>query len=239
MDTICLSSDKTAWALPAFAHQWKKYLPDWDVLIAGYTKPKFDLFTTFIFESIGNFADFPVDRWSDGVIQHLTRKTDDLAMIVMDDYWLTRPVDRTAIGWAMRYMLDHPDAIRFDLTTDRLYDKHHDIGSIQHYDLIQAEKEATYNFSLQASIWRRELLLEMLRPGETPWEAEIRGSERISASPYRVVGTRQWPVKYIIAVNKGKLAIDGGWCVPPRQLSKADLDDLIQGNYIPEDKFND
>jgi hypothetical protein len=142
-----------------------------------------------------------------------------------------------ALGWAQRYMLDNPDVIRFDLTTDRLGDKHHDIGWFHHFDLIEAEKTATYNLSFQASIWRRELLLEVLRPGESPWESEINGSVRLNATPYRVVGTRQWPMKYIIAVNKGRLALDGSWCVPPRQLSQGDLIELAHERLIPEEKL--
>lgn len=35
-----------------------------------------------------------------------------------------------------------------------------------------------YRFSLQAAIWDRKLLLELIKPGEDAWETEVNGSKR-------------------------------------------------------------
>lgn len=235
MRTIVLTSDKTSWALKAFMRQWDKYCGDslGEMAVAGYTPVELQDHIPFL--SIGSFSDYPVEKWSDGVIKCLSGLQDDLVLIVMDDYWLTRPADSIAVNLAYQYMRSHPDIARFDLATDRMYDKHHELESIGRIDLVEAEKDATYNLSFQASIWRRELLLEVLKPGETPWQSEILGTERLNATSYRVVGTRQWPIKYIVAVNKGKLDLSAGWMVPPRSLCDEDRVELVHGGFIPQE----
>jgi hypothetical protein len=244
MRTIVLTSDKTSWALKAFTRQWDKYTVD-DIYpvhnlpfdIYGYGDPGIK---GHAFYKIGNFASYPVNRWSDGLIKTLQSIDDSLVMLMLDDYWLTRQVNIAAFFGLRNYMENNPDAqnvIRLDLTTDRLYDKHHDIEGMAWIDLIEAEKDATYNLSFQAAIWRRELLMEVLRPGETPWESEINGSERLNRTPYRVIGTQQWPMRYIVAVNKGKLDLSAKWMVPSRSLSQADQDELIQGGHIPQERL--
>jgi hypothetical protein len=40
------------------------------------------------------------------------------------------------------------------------------------------DRDEPYLISLQSSIWRVEFLREICRPGESPWEFEIYGSER-------------------------------------------------------------
>jgi hypothetical protein len=237
MRAVALTSDKTSWILPAFIHQWDKYNGTilGDLVIAGYTPVELQRQVTFI--SIGAFADYPVDRWSDGAIKALSGMDDTLILVAMDDYLLTRPVDIQACRLAERYMLEHPDTIRFDLATDRMYDKHHELGSLDRIDLVEAEKDATYNLSFQASIWRRALLLEVLRPGETPWQSEILGTGRLNNTEYRVVGTRQWPMRYVVAVNKGKLDLTAAWMIPPRRLTWEDEQELISGGFIPAEKL--
>lgn len=233
MKTIVFTSDKTSWALRAFAYQWAKYAAGLPFEAAGYTMPAKGL-KGYPFHSIGKFEDYPVHKWSDGVIQFLESIPDDLVLILLDDYWLIRRVDLDAIELAELYMQSHQDVVRFCLTTDRQYDRWIDIGAMGRVDLIQSAREATYGFSFQASIWRKELLLQLLEPGETPWEAEIRGNERLQATSFRVVGTMQWPIKYMIAINKGQLAMDGSWCVPPRQLKSIDFDELSNLGYLHE-----
>ncbi len=232
---IVLTSDKTLWSVRPLIHQWHKYAPGIPLGVFGYTKPEDpDFMQGENFFSIGKFENYPVKKWSNGVIEALQWIQDELVLVMMDDYWMVRHVDQDALLMAQEYMFKHKDVIRFDLTTDRLGDKHHDVESMGHYDIIQGEKGAAYNFSMQASIYRRELMLEMLVKDEDPWEAELRGNVRLNASPYRVVGTRQWPMRYIIAVNKGVLMLDGSWCVPPRKLSEDDVKELYDLDMIPE-----
>jgi hypothetical protein len=224
--TICLTSDKGNWCLPAFLHQWQKY-DRRPITVVGFTDPG-GLPAPFV--SIGRFADYPLARWSDAVIKYLASIPDDLVEIWLEDYWLIRKTNREMVELAGWYMVENPDVLRFDLSTDRLYAKTaRDVESIGCMDVIEAKGE--YSLSWQVNIWRRSLLLEMLCAGENPWESELYGTQRVNASPYRVLGSRQSPVRYMIAVNKGQLDRSGAWMFPPRTLCDRDWAELDRLGY--------
>jgi hypothetical protein len=56
--------------------------------------------------------------------------------------------------------------------------------------------------STQAGIWNRELMLSLLEPGKNAWEVEMHTQP---PSSMRVLGTRQFPVRYANAINKGNI----------------------------------
>jgi hypothetical protein len=228
MKTVVLTSDNHSWLLAGFFHQWQKYAAEYgEVEVAGFTNPG-TLPPEVPFYSIGRFEDYPVEKWSDAVIKYLQSLKDDLVTILLEDYWLMRPIHNTEITAAEMFMLDNPNVARFDLSSDRMFS--HDTQYLQPYgpfDLCSGK--GAYSLSFQAGMFRRELLLEMMHPGETPWQAELSGSDRLNKSPYWVVGTYQWPINYAIVVNKGKLDRSGAWMFPARTLKQADwkgLDDL-------------
>jgi len=229
MKTVVLTSDSHSWLLKGFFHQWKKYAlyggPD-KVEVAGFTKP--DLPKDIKFHSIGDMKDYPVDKWSNALIKYLNEIPDDLVLILLEDYWLIRPIDYDAVEEAAELMESYKDVIRFDLTTDRCNNRNAEYaGAFRKLDLCRAKGD--YSLSFQASIYRKSLLLEVLQPNESPWQAELNGSGRLNALPYDVLGCYSWPINYAIVVNKGKFDTEGRWMYPPRTLTQADwreLDDL-------------
>lgn len=242
MKTVVLTSDKHNWLLKGFLHQWQKYAVDLrgqkpgilQVTAVGFTPPAFiQQFPFADFHSIGAFADYPVNRWSDALIRYLTYLEDDLVLVLLEDYWLTRMIDMTGLQMAWRYMVDHKDVARFDVASDRMFaHEAYELGGMAWYDLVEAK--GAYSLSLQASIFRRELLLKLLVPGENPWQTELNGTGRLNQLPYRVVGTRQWPIRYSIVVNKGEFDRKGQWMFPPRTLSAEDWEELDKLGYTTQ-----
>jgi hypothetical protein len=58
--------------------------------------------------------------------------------------------------------------------------------------------------STQAGIWNRELLLKLLKHNKTAWEVEI----QTQVPPeMRILGTRQYPIRYANGILKGKLDV--------------------------------
>jgi hypothetical protein len=240
MKTVVFTSDNHNWLLKGFFHQWEKYgarkglnetyTKDFLALeVAGFTKPE-GLPDDVSFYSIGKMTDYPVEKWSDAVIKYLQNVPDDLVLILLEDYWMIRPINRPAIAAAIGFMADHQNVIRFDLASDRLYCQGSTYaGPYGTIDLC--EGKGAYSMSLQASIFRRELLLDIMRPGETPWQAELDGTFRLNQKPYKVLGTYQWPMNYLVAMNKGKLDRSGGWMFPARTLTRADWQELDTLGY--------
>ena len=77
-------------------------------------------------------------------------------------------------------------------------------------------------------MWNKAHLLSLIEPGESPWQTEIHATQRMNALPnLRVLGTRQAPVRHLIAINKGELDLYGAWQFPKAMLSDADRTRLI------------
>jgi len=206
LKVVCLTSDAYIWAVQPFAYLFNIYWSGLQpVIIGGFKRPGFRLPSNFKFKSISP-DNYPSDRWSDGLIALLNSMTDDHFVFVLEDYWLIRTVDLNGVKACHEYVKDRPDVLRIDLTDDRQY-----AGGVQdvegwgHYDIVETPHGTPYQFSTQAGIWNRKLLLSLLKPNKTAWETEIHIQPR---EDMRVLGTRQSPMRYANAILKGKIDLD-------------------------------
>lgn len=208
---------------------------NWPAKVFGFRKPGFALEDNVDFISLGDMKDYPANKWSDGIIKAIDEhiRTPQF-ILLLEDYWLTRRVDTDAVDWLAYYMSQHPDIVRGDLTTDRLYAGNlREVEPCGHLDIIENDPPADYHFSTQAAIWNTKELRKLLVSGETPWQTELEGTNRMKfrhsqGFPSRVVGTRQCPVRYLIAVQHGKLTLDGGYQKPAPAMLKADVDTAVE-----------
>lgn len=233
---LCMVSDIHLFALKPFALQFQKYWGGYvktQVIVAGYSRPGFELPTNFKFVSLGDFRDYPASRYSDSLILALTYIQESHFILMLEDFWLTRPVNYLAIG-QLANLCKTPgfaDVLRLDLTADRMYAGHpvQELGSYGFVDLIATPAPSPYRMSFQAGIFNKKLLLDLLIPGETPWEIELHGTKRLAQAPVRVIGTRQPPIRYFIGIQAGKVNWQDGnnpstppWQVPVTLLSPED-----------------
>jgi hypothetical protein len=234
MRVFVTTNDRHLWILQAFAHLFNRYWSSLQpVVVAGYSRPDFELPPNFEFHQIAP-ENYPVERWSDGVIEFLRSVDDDLFVWMLEDMLLTRTVDVRAVATLAEYMSFHREIIRIDLTTDRLYafaspGQRPDYEYYGSLDLVWSEPHSPYHLSLQAGIWRREYLLHYMVPGETPWELEMAGTERLSSTPEMVVlGTRQFPVRYSLALKSDRPmepSVTG--------MRTSDYEELVEMGFLP------
>lgn len=199
---FCITSDRYRWAVHPFFYLFNIYWSELQpVVVAGYQHPVGKLPDNFEFYSISH-ADYGPNKWSDGVIQFLHAVPDDHFVLMLEDYWLIRTVNHDCISACHEYMLGRPDVLRFDLTDDRQYAGGMvDVESYGSYDIIETPAGTPYQLSLQAAIWNRQLLLQLLQRGKSSWETEIHSNP---PPEMRVLGTRQRPVRYANGIYKGK-----------------------------------
>lgn len=233
MRIFIVTSDVTSWMLRAclwlLDRHWPQHPP---VLVAGYTPP--DLPAGVEFYPIGEFSDYPVGRWSSGVLKFLDSQPDDIFLWTMDDFWLIGDVDDAAVRLLYRHLLANPHLARIDLTDDRLKSgAAADAGRLGHLDLISTPPATPYQLSFQTGLWRRGALIQYMTPGESPAEAEIRGANRMTRANANVLGTRQAPVRYLIAMQHGQLHIDdSGYQAPDVRLLAEDRVELERLGYL-------
>lgn len=214
MRVIVMTSDKYLHALRPFAWLFNKYWsPEQEVLIGGFTPPDFELPSNFTFHSIGPFEEYPVGKWTNGLIKLLSEIDDTAFTLMLEDYWITRGVDRHGVQMCHAYAEQFGYVLRIDLTLDRLFAHGPrypadvpDYGQLGHLDLIRSEPTSQYHMSLMTGVWRRDNLLKVLQPDWSPWQVELEGTSRLAAQHAHdllVLGQRQWLVRHTLAYRGG------------------------------------
>lgn len=208
MRVVVSVSDKYLWALHVFAYFFNKYWsPYQEVQVAGYTPPKFKLPDNFEFYSIDT-PQYPKERWVEGFVKYLNWADDDDFVLMLEDYWICRMVDKNAALMLSAFMdTDRDHILRIDLTADRLYaGGMRDVGYFDRYDIVEAPGSA-YQMSLQAGLWNKRLMKNVLfnLPDNrlSAWDVELEGNNLLEYyhPDYRVYGTRQWPIRYVNGMN--------------------------------------
>lgn len=194
---------KYSWLIRPQAYLLNKY---WSAMqpftVVGFEFPDFELPGNFTFCSLSPES-CPANEWSNALIDFLKTRDEYLFVLLLDDYWPIRKIDNVGIETLADYMRIHGDVLRMDLTDDRLYaGGRFDVDSWGHYDIIETPFETPYQMSLQAGIWNRELMLEVLVPDKTPWEVEIHTQP---PEGMRILGTRQLLMRYANIYKNGKM----------------------------------
>lgn len=214
MRVYVLTSDRYLPALRPFLWLFDRYWHGQQVTVVGFTAPDFPLPAFAEFLSLGDFSDYPVSRWSDALIKLLSLIPDDPFVLMLEDYWLTRPVYKEAVRMLYDYCRQFRYVARMDLTGDRrgaagasLYNR------CGHIDLLWSDPDSQYHMSLMTGIWNPHNLRRVLIPNETPWQVELDGTPRLRDLRHEmiVLGTEIWPVNHTLAFRGGdsqKLLLD-------------------------------
>lgn len=165
---------KGEWIYP---YWWKYFEKYWDfksgidpIFLAERRAPKVD--------GIKGYATGDVS-WSDGLINFL--KIDCKAKYVlytMEDFFLIRKPKIGLLYGVLSKM------IYYNIHLVKLFNNRYTAGSVKRNrklwsNLIKCDKKAPLLCSCLPSIWSRELLLKILRPGESGWDFERIGSRRL------------------------------------------------------------
>jgi hypothetical protein len=228
---LVTTSDKYLPALKPFAHLFTKYWSkDTSVLVVGYSEPDFEMPKNFGFFSLGSQANYPFNKWSNALHDVLISIDDEVIVLMLEDYWLTRQVNTHAVELLYKYALRNSEILKIDLCGDRLYALGADLkySSLGYLDLIKSMPGSPYHMSLLTGLWRRDNLMKAIKRDESPHDMELIGTTRISHMQNLVViGTRQWPVRHTLGLRGGdhsKLKLD--------ELSKADVDEMRELGFF-------
>lgn len=210
---VVMTSDNYLLALQPFSYLLNRYwIPNPHVLVAGFSAPEFHLPHNFEFYSIGNQSDYPFKRWSNALHNLLVsdRMRDiETFVLMLEDYWLVRPVDTRAIHILDGYARQFEYVLKIDLARDRLYAHGADLeySHVSYIDLVKSMPGSPYHMSLWIGLWRKDRMLEVLIPDESPHEVELIGTTRLSHidTPFTplVLGTRQSPVNMTLGFRGG------------------------------------
>jgi len=194
---LVYTCDAYAWSVKPFLYLLDVYWSQQQPVVIGGCQP----FPTPENVTWLNVESRIKERWSDGLIECLHQIDSDTFVWCLEDYWLCRTVDVASISSLAEYMGNHTNVLKIDLTGDRLHSGAAiDVDYWGHNDLIETSWDTPYQWSIQAALWNRELLLRYLRPEMSPWNFELQDSK---PRELRVLGTRQFPVRYVNSIGMG------------------------------------
>jgi hypothetical protein len=202
-----ITSPLYQWALRPFSYLFNVYWSAQQSVVAmTFDYPPFPLPHNFLLHRVAT-RDVSQHSWSTALIEFLNAVPDEHFVLLLEDYLLVRTVDHKGILTLWDYMRANPDVLRVDLTADVLNvngDSRNApfVGYYGHYDLYEKPPGSAYRMSLQAGIWNKRLMLEVLEAGKSSWETEV----HLSPPDWmKIVGTHQVPLRYANLVYKGEI----------------------------------
>lgn len=153
---------------------------------------------------IGTQADH---TWSSGLLKLLDMFDDEILMLVLDDYFLTEPVNWRDVESLLALMKFDDGVAKIDLTDDRLKVEHTPSFTWQSVDrLICSASNAPFQTSLQAALWRTDFLKRFLDASEDAWQFEKHGTRRVISARQHdtdrlILGTTDPPMRYANGVG--------------------------------------
>ena len=188
MKVVIFGSDKYLLTLmPTFARFFHEYWPDcpWPVEVVSQTV------TVSEFPTV---CTGPDENFSQQVLRYVEMEPgDEPFLMLLDDYFLTEPVNTEVVEHAYQVMLDDPQVAHVNLWI--IGD---DVWRWEYSDHLGEFDKSRCNwlFQNQAGIWRPRLLRDIAQPDENGWHMETRGSSRARSYPGRFLTVYENAISY-------------------------------------------
>lgn len=169
---------------PPFFQLFKRYWPSCpcSVVLNTETKefsdPQLQLLCSKV--QAHDSAGSPRLSWADCLLRCLDGVCTPYVLYLQEDYFLNAPVDQAFVAQCVEVMAEHnvPHIRLMELDVRARYRE-----SRLHPLLWQIDQRANYRVSLQAGLWSVAALKDLLKPGESAWTFERRGSIRAMSEP--------------------------------------------------------
>lgn len=210
MRIVILTCDKYTWLVPVFLHFVNKYWPDnpYPIDIIAEKEPVEG--KVFYTQGIS---------WSSGILNYLKQSKDDKFLLTPEDYIIESTVNTERVKLAESLCVGDVGCVRLN-APDKYY-KHTVNTDVKYFKEYPLDK--SYSMSMQAAIWQKRYLFDVLRDKEDAWEAELKGSERLKRlkRKWKIL----WPKSAIIDYQPGGIMKAGK---PRLSVMKWALLDLIK-----------
>jgi hypothetical protein len=146
---------------PVFFHFWfheAEELPAPVYLIANRC--------TYVDERVRTVTVGEDRHWGSNLLTVLGQLETDYILYVQDDYLLQAPAPQEMLRQGVAFLRGTGGHFL------NVYDRVVEGEATGHPDFLQILPSMKWMVHLQAALWRRASLQEMITPGETPWEAE-------------------------------------------------------------------
>lgn len=145
--------------------------------------------------------------WAERVKDYLQRIKEKYIFLLLDDFIVEKTVDTITIEKYINYLINDPMIVTISLAD--IYDKRN--YESEYEGLVRRVKNANYLLNMQAGIWNKTILLQLMKDKESPWQTELFGSIRArKLDKYKFLclkSDEESPYRY----GRGWLLVRGCW----------------------------
>lgn len=168
------------WELGPFFYLFRRFWGKRRVTILSDVDPKIPL-TRWV-ETRGTVGADWGGQFSNSLMAYLENDCrSEFLVILMGDYWITRPVAVHRLRTLAKFMAESPNVIRLQISVGM--GAGNDSEVIQRYDGLEIKDRPEFlRGSLIPGLWSKRLLLQVLEANWSIWHTEIALTQKIKAS---------------------------------------------------------
>jgi hypothetical protein len=151
------------------------------------------------------------EEWSNRLIYILNNIKDEYVIYIQEDVWIKDEMDYNFLNSCYQYIKEKNLDVLYICPAEvgNTYSDLFKSDTLLGYDVNGFNENSNYILNHQFGVWRRTSFLENLIEGESPWQNEKIGTQRLIkrgvSDKYKVLN-RRW---YTSVSRKGKLTTDG------------------------------
>ena len=216
----------------------KKYWPNCNMPIILNTETKTYQYEGLRIKCLKKFKNKNVP-YGERMIAHIKEINTPYTIVMMDDFFLKRPVNEDELVKVINWMENDPRAVVFSFQAikDDL-----NKASEKYLGYNKRPVYGEYKFNFQAAVWKTDYLLKSWKKHETPWEWETIANCRSFTDKYdfySIQSDDNTPIDYGFK-NSGMGVYRGKWVLDSvEELFKEndiDIDFTKRGLYTIDDK---
>jgi hypothetical protein len=237
MQVLLMGHKQSKLILSASAYLIAKYIgADFNTTFANFGRNRSDLFGSEYFE-LGKFRMGGISQWSAECIKVVSQISDEFLIFGLDDYLLNYPIDMNSYSLLLNAMKNDAKiaCAKMGFTPGWRKKDVSDFGN----GIYSLNENADYLATTQWGIWRKNVLLEVLKSVQTPWQFELEGTKTLRKLSQKIIGTYTPALIYpeassLSSRHPGKINVLGNSMDDIENLSRLGLvkkTDLILGQW--------
>ena len=160
MKILVLSCDKNDDTFEAFHHCIEKYYPSHPEIIYATETIKNPYYKTISYN-------IPLERWTERIRKTLNDIDDEQILIIMDDYFIRKPVDVERIEYLSKQLKGNIAVFYFEKSFDE-NDTETDIVGMK-----KRQHGSAYEVAINCGLWQKDKLINVLDRNSDVWDIEL------------------------------------------------------------------
>ena len=218
--------------ISASAYLIKKYIPnEINTTFLNYGNFNGKTFNSN-YEKLGNFRFGGADTWGKYLSKYFEEIEDEFLIFGLDDYFISKNLNQDSFDKVLEAIQSSKKIANVQLSfSSNQINKNY---LTKENNILYLKRDSDYSAVTQWSIWRRSVLLNILKNIKSPWEFELKGSKILNKLNLNTVITDPPVLIYpdasaLSSRNKTKVSILG--------IKKNDINELLKQKLIKEDSL--